>query len=555
MTAGRRWAAVALAVSLGLVVTSCTDPDGAEPTATGGPTTSDAPTTSTPSPTPTQEPALAWGPTEADLDAAMADAADLSDAEAAGQVLIARYTGTDPDRAADLVSRYDLAGVILFSENISSDDQVVATADAVQDAVGRTRDWPGIVSVDDEGGIVQRLNGDVGPWTTFPPLQAAGAASEDPDVISAAYEAMGREQVASGITVDFAPDADVTVGPSDVTIGTRSAGSDPERVADTVVAALQGFAAGGVLTSLKHFPGHGSLNVDSHQSLPVLDTPIADLEQDDLVPFAAGIDAGAPMVMVGHIAVTAWDPGVPASLSPAAYDYLRDDLGFTGVAITDGLDMGALTAAHGPGEIAALALEAGADLLLSPTDVGAARDGILDALDDGSLSRDRLTEAAGRVIAMQRWQARLAEEAGDPGSPGDAAAAAAALAAAAVTVVRGQCSGALAGPRIHVRGGSESDWNAFVGAAEDAGLDVVPLEQDADTDVRLLTSSGAGDADVAIALDQPYVLEDSRADTLVAGYGHAPATMTALARVLAGEASAPGRLPVAVGDLPSSACD
>ena len=273
----------------------------------------------------------------------MADAAELSDAEAAGQVLIARYSGADPEAARALVSEYGLAGVILFTENVASLDQVVATGEAVQDAVGETRDWPGIVSVDNEGGIVQRLSGATGPWTTFPPFQAAGAASDDPGTIAAAYEAMGRELAGSGITMNFAPDADVTVGPSDVTIGDRSAGSDPDRVADTVVAALQGFADGGVLTSIKHFPGHGSLNVDSHETLPVLDTPISELEKDDLVPFAAGIDAGAPMVMVGHIAVTEWDAGVPASLSPAAYDYLRDELGFTGVAVTDGLDMGALT--------------------------------------------------------------------------------------------------------------------------------------------------------------------------------------------------------------------
>src|SRR5690606_40005700 len=126
------------------------------------------------------------------------------------------------------------------------------------------------------------------------------------------------------------------------------------------------------------------------------------------------VEAGAPPVIVGHIAVTDWDPGVPASLSPAAYDYLRSELGFTGVAVTDGLDMGALTATRGPGEIAAEAIAAGADLLLSPADVTAARDGILDALEDGSRDRDRLTDAARRVIALARRPAPLAERAGRP---------------------------------------------------------------------------------------------------------------------------------------------
>jgi beta-N-acetylhexosaminidase len=122
--------------------------------------------------------------------------------------------------------------------------------------------------------------------------------------------------------------------------------------------------------------------------------------------------------------------------------------------------------------------------------------------------------------------------------------------------VAGDCSGALAGPTIHVRGGSADDWDAFVAAAEDAGLDVVPLEQEADTDVRLLVtgSDATAAADVAIALDAPYPLADSPAPTLLAGYGHTPATMAALASVLVGEASAPGELPVAVGDLPATAC-
>lgn len=550
-----RRSTTALATALAaLLLAGCTDP-GDRPTTAPEPTPT-TPTSSSPSPTEPPDPALAWGPTESELADATAAAAELSDSEAAGQVLIARYGGTDPAVAADLVEDEGLAGVLLFSENVSSLEQVVATADAVQEAVADTRDWPAVVSVDNEGGPVQRLSGESGPWTSVPPFQAAGAASAQPEVVAAAYEAMARELVGSGVTVDFAPDADVTIGPADVTIGTRSAGSDPERVADAVVAALDGFAAGGVLTSLKHFPGHGTLDVDSHEALPVLDATTAELGERDLVPFAAGIDAGAPMVMMGHIAVSAWDPGVPASLSPAAYDHLRDELGFTGVAVTDGLDMGALTASRSSAQIAVEALQAGADLLLTPVDVREARDGIVDAIADGSLDRERLTEAAGRVIAMVRWQADLLDDAGgaDSDAVGTAGDAVADLAAAAVTVVTGECSGPLAGPRLHVRGESAEDWDAFTTAAERAGLDVVPLEQEADTEVRLLTGSGTGDADVAIALDAPYVLADSSAPTRIAAFGRTPETMAAVVAVLTGEEPAPGTLPVDVGDLPASAC-
>src|SRR5690606_23770849 len=249
----RRTGLAALGVAAVLALVGCTAPDGG-----GDPTSAPEPTTPEPtsaSPSPTEEPRLAWGPTEADLEAAIADAAALSDAEAAGQVLIARYGGTDPAAAGELVESLGLAGVILFAENVGSLEQVQATGAAVQEAVAVSRDWPGIVSVDNEGGLVQRLSGASGPWTTFPPFQAAGA--DDPRAVSRACEAMGRGRRGSGVTVTCAPGADVTVGPADVTIGERSAGSDPDRVAGTVVAALEGFAAGGVLTSLKHFPGHG----------------------------------------------------------------------------------------------------------------------------------------------------------------------------------------------------------------------------------------------------------------------------------------------------------
>ncbi|WP_156252204.1 glycoside hydrolase family 3 N-terminal domain-containing protein [Pseudactinotalea terrae] len=552
----RRLALAALAAALVLV--GCTDPNGGgDQTSSGEPTPSTTSPSATPSETPTAEPTLAWGPTEAELEQAMTDAAALSDEEAAGQVLIGTFSGTDPAAAGAAVTDLGLGGVIVFAGNVASLEQMIAVGDAVQEAVGATRDWPGIVSVDNEGGIVQRLSAQTGPWTTFPPFQVAGAASGSPEVVSAAYEAMGRELLASGITMNFAPDADVTVGPSDVTIGSRSAGSDPDRVAQTVVAAYEGFSAGGMLTSAKHFPGHGSLDVDSHESLPVLDIPTAELASRDLVPFEAAVEAGVPAVMMGHIAVSDWDPGVPASLSPAAYSYLRDELGFTGVAVTDGLDMGALTSTWSDGEIAAQALIAGADLLLGPTDLRAARDGILGALADGSLSRDRLTEAAGRVIALVRWQAELAQRAGaEPADVGASAPELADLAAAAVTLVAGECSGSLAGPRIHVRGGTEDVWNAFVATAQEAGLEVVPLEQPADTDVRLLTagSDGSAAADVAIALDSPYPLAASPAQTQVAAYGSTPEAMAAAVAVLTGAASAPGRLPVEVGDLPASVC-
>ncbi len=543
--------AALVALLLGaLTLTACTAP-------AGGPTPTPPPTTApSPSPSPTPEP-LPWGPTEPEVQAAIETAATMSPEEVAGQVIVARYPGTDPAAAAEQLARYHLAGLVLFGENVSSLEQVRATAEAIQAAQSEAgRSWPAIFAVDNEGGTVQRLSARTGPWTSFPAFMANGAA-HDPDVTRAAAEAMAIELRASGLNLDFAPVADVTIGAEDAVIGTRSAGDDPELVAGVVSAAVHGFTDGGVISSLKHFPGHGSLQVDSHQGLPEQEAGAGELAERDLVPFQAGIEAGAATVMVGHISVQAWDPGVPASLSPVAYQHLREDLGFTGVAITDGLDMGALTNTYSTEEIAVQALAAGADLLLTPSDAGAAQQAIVAALADGTLDRERVNQAAGRVIAMMRWQAQAAEATGpvaaDEASSGVQASLA--LSRAAITQVAGECGVALAGPRIHVRGGSKDDWDGFLAAAEAAGLQVVPLEEDADTDVRLLTTgTPSGTGDVVITLDGPWLLAGQEAPVLLAAFGHTTGTFTALADVLAGNADAPGTLPVQVRGLPASSC-
>ncbi|MGC0274548.1 glycoside hydrolase family 3 N-terminal domain-containing protein [Pseudactinotalea sp. Z1739] len=550
---------VALGLAALILAAGCTAPGDQPDTGASDPApeqTAQPTPTPTPSPEPDPEPTLAWGPAESDLASATEVAEQMDDDELAGQVIIARYSGTHPGDAAALVQTYHLAGVILFAENITSTDQVRDTAAAVQEGQAEmSRDWPAVISVDNEGGPVQRMSAESGDWTTFPPFAAAGAA--DPDAVSTAMAAMATELRASGVTMNFAPVADVSIGAADPTINMRAAGDDPERVSETVRAALTGFAAGGVLTSVKHFPGHGALTVDSHYDLPVLDAGEQHLAERDLVPFADAIEAGAPMVMLGHIAAQAWDEGVPATLSPRAYDVLREDLGFTGVAITDGLDMGALTATRTSGQIAVEALDAGADLLLTPADTAGAHAAIMAALEDGSLDRDRVREAAGRVIALQRWQAGLAEEAGevDDGDVGSAAQAARDLSAAAITVAAGECSGELVGQRLHVRGGTSADWTAFAEAAERAGLDVVPLEEPADTSIRLISAgTSAAGGDVAIALDGPWQLAGADAPTLIATHGRTAGSLEALVEVLTGAADAPGRLAFAVEGLPASAC-
>ncbi len=554
----------ALLVILALLLAACAgqDPGSGPPPAdqaAGGADGDDdaqGPGTAAPD-VPDPEPALAWGPTEADLAQATERAAQMDEEDLAGQVIIARYAGTDPASAAAMVAEYRLGGVILFADNITSPDQVRHTAEAVQEAhEDLDRDWPAAVSVDNEGGLVQRMSGATGDWTTFPPFAAAGAAGDEA-VVAGAMAAMARELRASGVTMNFAPVADVSIGPQDPTINTRAAGSDPEVVSAAVTAAVEGFADGGVLSSLKHFPGHGALTVDSHEVLPVQPATGEELTDRDLVPFRAGIEAGAPMVMMGHIAVDAWDEGVPATLSPQAYRILREDLGFTGVAITDGLDMGALTATRTSGQIAVEALAAGADLLLTPADTAGAHAAILAALADGTLDRDRLVQAAGRVIALQRWQEQLAQASGpvDDEEVGTGAMASQELSAAAITLVAGPCEGPWLGQSVSVRGHTEADVAAFSQAATAAGLQVTAAPEQAETSVVLLGGTGpmAG-GDVAIALDGPWHLRGADAPTLIAAHGRTEHTMAALVEALTQTGPPPGRLAFDVEDLPAQAC-
>jgi len=340
-----------------------------------------------------------WGPSLATLAQARA-AVDAMPVEVlAGQVLVAAYPGTEPATPAGLVAAYHLGGVILMRDNVASLDQVRATAAAVQAAAAADgRRWPAVVAVDEEGGRVSRLRGLLPDLPAFAAFGAAGddAATRD------RFARLGADLDGLGVTMDFAPVADVTVGPADPTIGDRSASADPLVAARTVVAAGRGLLDGGTVPVLKHFPGHGSVTVDSHLGLPVQPASLEQLDARDLVPFRAAVDGGAPVVMMGHLDVVQLDPGVPSSLSPAAYGLLRDGLGFDGVAVTDALDMGAVPIGA-PGEEVVRALAAGADLVLKPHDVAAAHAAIVAAVQSGALPRERLEEAAVRVVALQLW--------------------------------------------------------------------------------------------------------------------------------------------------------
>nr|WP_043847249.1 glycoside hydrolase family 3 N-terminal domain-containing protein [Arthrobacter crystallopoietes] len=467
----------------------------------------------------------------------------MSVAEKAGQVIVAFYSGTDPAPQVAAIEQLHLGGSIIMGDNVplAADGTVDVAAMAevnktLQDAMFDGRDWPGIISVDQEGGIVSRLRA---PLTEWPAPMTYGAAADE-EVSRDSMAAMATELAALGFTMDHAPSVDLTIGPQDPTIGARSLGSDPALASAQAPALLEGFESAGIMPSIKHFPGHGSVTTDSHLDLPVQDASVAELKARDWAPFQAAAEAGAPVMMMGHIAVNALEPGVPSSLSAASYQALRD-LGFEGVIVTDALNMGAVENAYPGGQAAPMALAAGADLLLMPTDVHAAHAAILAALEDGTLAEERLDEAATRVVTMQLWQKSIAQTPSleEIGTHDDDAKAAS---AAALTVLTGQCRGGQVDGALTVQGSDPVANARLAEAARARGLQVGsgPV-------VTLLAGRESGSGDVVVSLAEPWGLELSQAETKAALYGDTPAAFDALLDYLTGEAGAPGKLPADVG--------
>ncbi len=321
---------------------------------------------------------------------------------ALGTLLAAFQAHTVPHWARDLVAQ-GLAGHTLFGFNIRDPHQLGTLAADLRAARPDV-----LLAIDEEGGDVTRLAHRTG--SPYPGNAALGAV-DDPDLTRAVYAAIGADLAAAGINLDLAPTVDVNTADENPIIGTRSFGSDPATVARHSAAAVTGLQSAGVAACAKHFPGHGATVSDSHLELPTVDAPLTVLRERDLPPFAAVVEAGAQAVMTAHIRVPALTGDLPATFSPAALDLLRHKYGFTGVVVTDALEMqGAAGPAGGIGPAAVRALAAGADLLCIGADVDAdlveaVVGSILAAVREGTLPLRRLEQAAQRCAALAAWTA------------------------------------------------------------------------------------------------------------------------------------------------------
>jgi beta-N-acetylhexosaminidase len=299
------------------------------------------------------------------------------------------------DSAFQIATRWvdslEVGGIII---SVGSPYDIAAKLNSLQ----RRSKLPLLVSADLEWGAGMRVVG----ATAFPYIMAAGATGNERDAYTIGRVA-ALEGRAVGIHVNFAPDADVNNNPLNPIINTRSFGEDPRAVARLVRAYVRGLQDHGMLATLKHFPGHGDTDADSHIGLPTIRVDYARLDSVELVPFRAGIDAGAQVVMSAHIAFPAFTGDVPATLSAAMLTgVLRDSLKFKGLVVTDALQMGAIVAKYGAGEAAVKAFEAGSDLILMPADPDSAIASMLVALGSGRLTAARLDASVRRILEIKR---------------------------------------------------------------------------------------------------------------------------------------------------------
>ncbi|WP_369266047.1 glycoside hydrolase family 3 protein, partial [Streptomyces harbinensis] len=315
-----------------------------------------------------------------------------------------------------------MTGVGLFGRNVQSTAQLAALTAQLRAANPEV-----LVATDEEAGDVTRL--ELIGGSSFPGNLALGAA-DDLDLTREVATAIGHRLTEAGVTVNWAPSADINTDPGNPVIGVRSFGQDPDLVARHTVAFVEGLQSTGVAACVKHFPGHGNTSVDSHLALPRIDIDLDTLHSRELVPFKAAVAAGTRCVMSAHILLPVLDPDRPGTLSPSVLTGLLrapeadGGLGFDGVIYSDAIEMKAIEAVHGLARGCALAVAAGADAICvggTPSDedeVLTLRDAIIQAVRDGDLSEERLHDAAERVRALGRWTATARTAAtATPGAP------------------------------------------------------------------------------------------------------------------------------------------
>ena len=323
-------------------------------------------------------------------------------AEKVGQLFFLRCPSSGAEAA---VAQYHLGGILLFTQDYKdasgdwlTQDAFAEKLAALQDAAESDTGIPLLIGSDEEGGTVTRASRNPNLFPSKFPSPQSLFETVGLEGLLADTQQYNSRLHSLGITVNFAPVCDVSTNPKDF-IYERSFGQNAQTTADYIAQVVAAMSDAGIASVLKHFPGYGS-NADTHTGIAVDERPYEQFLAEDYLPFAAGIGAGAPFVLVSHNIVTCLDSSYPASLSAAWHEQLRSHLGFEGVILTDDLDMGAVKAYADGGNIAVLALQAGNDMIVCSdlTQIGA----VIAAVQDGTLSEETIDSACRRVLAAKQ---------------------------------------------------------------------------------------------------------------------------------------------------------
>ena len=298
---------------------------------------------------------------------------------------------------------YPVGGIIYMEQNLQSEEQVKEMLRNVQQFSRERTGLPLLTCVDEEGGTVARVAGSGNFDVTNVGNMSEIGASGDTERARQAGETIGTYLSELGFNLDFAPDADVWSNPANEIVRYRSFGTDPKQVSEMSMAALDGLMSKGVTGVIKHFPGHGATEGDTHEGYAYTNKTWGELEICELIPFQTGIEQEVPMIMAGHISL----PNVTGDETPASLSHeivtkrLREQMGYDGVVVTDAMNMGAVAENYEPAEAAVKALQAGVDLILMPEDFRAAYQGVMDAVEDGTLSKKRIDQSLRRILRLK----------------------------------------------------------------------------------------------------------------------------------------------------------
>jgi beta-N-acetylhexosaminidase len=311
-----------------------------------------------------------------------------------------KYAVTSLDaQMAEKLKNYHVGGIALFGKNIVSPEQLTALISTMQ----QNSKIPLFISTDEEGGSVSRVanaqNFDVPQHSNMQDIGATGDSREAKKV----GVTIGAYLKQYGFNLDFAPVADVNTNPENIVIGSRSFGSDPNLVADMVAAEIWGLHESGVMSCVKHYPGHGDTEGDTHEGFVSITKTWEELKDCELIPFIKAIALPTDMVMISHITA----PNITSDKLPASLSYemvqekLRGELGFTGVIITDAMEMGAISNEYSSADSAVRAISAGIDIILMPGNFTDAYNGVLTAVQEGKISEERINESVLRILELK----------------------------------------------------------------------------------------------------------------------------------------------------------